>query len=151
MLPSPFQTAKNLSHSKLDHATRLSKWSTLDSPRFIKQNEGKGRNVIRGFFFFLKKSTIYFPRTLIKNSLEKVRMLKGRAKIRIELSCYQTSFALGCERVPHRKEIRGGYFNFNKAIFKMIKTFTCISPIFFLLANLSGFGSVEDYWQQQKQ
>lgn len=68
----------------------------------------KKETLLEDFFFFLKKSTIYFPRTSIKNSLEKVRMLKGRAKIRIELSCYQTSFALGCERVPHRKEIQEG-------------------------------------------
>ena len=32
----------------------------------------------------------------------------------------------------------------------MIETFTCISPIFFLLPNLSAFGSVKDFWQQQK-
>lgn len=55
----------------------------------------KVKKGIRGFLFLKRAS--YIPPPSIKNKLEKVRILKVREKIRIELYCYQTSFALDCE------------------------------------------------------
>jgi len=45
-------------------------------------------------FLFLTKASHIFQNY---KKLEKVRILKVRAKIRIELCCYQTSLALDCE------------------------------------------------------
>lgn len=58
---------------------------------------------------FPYKNTTYFPK-IIRSKLEKVRILKVRANIRVELCCYQTSLALDCEGISH--EILEGILQF---------------------------------------
>ena len=55
----------------------------------------KVKKGIRELLFLAKASHIF--QKIIRSKLEKVRILKVRAKIRIELGYYQTSLVFHCE------------------------------------------------------